>query len=393
LNDPRSPEEPKARIPTVGDLAEEVARSRFIPPERRSELFHAARQVCAEELRMVRTGFAPAPLDDLAARVVRLLPAEMGGERYPGWSWDQDAPFPDEPWDDSVPAFSPDDPFGGAFEVVSSAAPPKHPAGTGLEAAEGGGTPVEDEETPVQDEETEEEPEVDFAVRGEAPAPPRGGKLAAFLLFIAIAGGVYFFSQTKRPAPPSTIPLGSNAGGESSPFPASSAPPVRNPAPSPSAPTPAPPAASGSGPAPAPSPAPPVPATSPTPSVPESRGAAMISPDWAGHPAAFMIHFSSYQKKENADRDAVRLEKVLGRPLRVIGVNLGASGYWYRVMLGEFPSRQEADAAREELVAKGTPGIGLIYRVSAFPADRVSAFPADRVSALPSDRPSPSPAG
>jgi hypothetical protein len=119
----------------------------------------------------------------------------------------------------------------------------------------------------------------------------------------------------------------------------------------------------------------------------------MISPDWAGHPAAFMIHFSSYQKKENADRDAVRLEKVLGRPLRVIGVNLGASGYWYRVMLGEFPSRQEADAAREELVAKGTPGIGLIYRVSAFPADRVSAFPADRVSALPSDRPSPSPAG
>jgi hypothetical protein len=98
-----------------------------------------------------------------------------------------------------------------------------------------------------------------------------------------------------------------------------------------------------------------------------------------------MIHFSSYQKKENADRDAVRLEKVLGRPLRVIGVNLGASGYWYRVMLGEFPSRQEADAAREELVAKGTPGIGLVYRVSAFPANRVSA--------LPSDRPSPSPAG
>jgi len=333
---------------------------------------------------MVRTGFAPAPLDDLAARVVRLLPAEMGGERYPGWSWDQDAPFPDEPWDDSVPAFSPDDPFGGGFEAVSSAPSAKQsPARAELDADEGGGTPVEDEEAPVPEEETEEEPEVAFAVRGETPKPPRGGKLAAFLLFIAIAGGVYFFSQTKRPAPPSTMPPGPSSGGESSPFPAPSAPPGKDSAPVTSAPTPALPAAPRPGPAPAPSPAPPVPAASPGSSVPESHGAAMISPDWAGHPAAFMIHFSSYQKKENADRDAARLTKLLGRPLRVIGVNLGASGYWYRVMLGEFRSREEADAAREELVAKGTPGMGLIYQVSAFPADRVSESPSDKISPPP----------
>jgi hypothetical protein len=404
LNDPRSPEEPKARIPTVGDLAEEVARSRVIPPERRSELFHAARQVCAEELRMVRTGFAPAPLDDLAARVVRLLPAEMGGERYPGWSWDQDAPFPDEPLDDSVPAFSPDDPFGGAFETAAAATTAPRPADD-----------PEFEPAEWEDEEEEDGPEVAFAVREELPAPPRGGKLTAFLLFVAIAGGVYFFSQTRRPAQPTAIPVGAIPGAESSSSP-SAAPPVKAPGPVEAAPRPALPAVSGSTPATA-SPSalagPSSGAATSSPEaripesrglesqVPESRGATMISPDWAGHPAEFMIHFSSYQKKENADRDAARLAKLLGRPLHVIGVNLGAPGYWYRVMFGEFRSREEADAARQDLAAKGTPGMGLVYRVSAFPADRVSAFPADRAFAFPADRVSasrahrvaPSPAG
>jgi cell division protein FtsN len=101
----------------------------------------------------------------------------------------------------------------------------------------------------------------------------------------------------------------------------------------------------------------------------------MISPDWAGHPAAFMVHFSSYQKKENADRDAARLARVLGRPMHVIGVNLGASGYWYRVMLGEFPNREEADAYRTDLAARGTAGMGLVYRVSAAASDGPSVPP------------------
>jgi cell division protein FtsN len=369
LNDPRSPEEPRPRIPTVGDLAEEVARSRVIPPERRSELFHAARQVCAEELRMVRTGFAPAPLDDLAARVVRLLPAEMGGERYPGWSWDQDAPFPDEPMDDSVPAFSPDDPFGGVFET----APAETPAARVAAEPE-----IELAEREEDEEEEEEEPEVAFAVREDLPAPPRGGKVTAFLLFIAIAGGVYFFSQTRRPAPPAAIPAG--PGAESSPLSTSGAPPVDAPAPVAGAPRTAPPAAlrpttvTGSPSAPAAPSAGPA-ATVPETLVPESRGATMISPDWAGHPAAFMIHFSSYQKKENADRDAARLARVLGRPMHVIGVNLGPAGRWYRVMLGEFASREEADAYRTDLTAKGTAGMGLVYRVSASTSDGPSVSP------------------
>jgi hypothetical protein len=381
LNEPRSPESAPeaasrggARIPTVGDLAEEVGRSRKIPPERRSELFHAARQVCAEELRMVRTGFAPAPLSELAARVVRLLPAEIGGDRYPGWSWDQDAPFPEEPLDDSVPAFSPDDPFG---EVP---APPAAAAMSRVGAAE-------PEAGGLSDEEGEEElEEISFVIRDDVPAPPRGGKLAAFLLFIAIAGGVYFFAQTRKAQPPASIPAVPTRGEEASPL----SPPA---APATVANAPAAPTVSAAVPPPASSPSitgPPAPPVAPE--VPESRGATMLSPDWAGHPAVFMIHFSSYQKKENADRDAARLAKVLGRPLHVIGVNLGPAGRWYRVMLGEFPSREEADAERAELAAKGTPGMGLIYWVSASPADRVSASPADHVSSSPAAPAAPPPA-
>jgi cell division protein FtsN len=325
---------------------------------------------------MVRTGFAPAPLSELAARVVRLLPAEIGGDRYPGWSWDQDAPFPEEPLDDSVPAFSPDDPFG---EVP---APPAAAARSRVGAAEpeAGGLPDEEEE-----EEEEELEEISFAIRDDVPAPPRGGKLAAFLLFIAIAGGVYFFAQTRKARPPASTPAVPTRAEEASPLSPPAAPATGTNAPAAST-------VSAAGPPPAPSASITGPSAPPVaPEVPESRGATMLSPDWAGHPAVFMIHFSSYQKKENADRDAVRLTKVLGRPMHVIGVNLGPAGRWYRVMLGEFPTREDADAERSELEAKGTPGMGLIYRVSALPADRVSALPADRVSASPADRVSASP--
>ncbi len=90
----------------------------------------------------------------------------------------------------------------------------------------------------------------------------------------------------------------------------------------------------------------------------------MISPDWTGQAPAFMIHFSSYQKRENAERDRARLSKELGRPFRIIEVNLGREGSWFRVMLGEFASRDEALAFRQQLADKGTPGMGLVYKVS-----------------------------
>jgi SAM-dependent MidA family methyltransferase len=261
-----------------------------------------------------------------------------------------------------VPAFSPADPFGGALDAAPSATPENSPAA--------------DEMEPGEDEEAEEEPEeMVFALRDEGPAPPRGGKLAAFLLLVAIAGGVYFFAQTKRPAPHSTIPPGPAAGVEISPFSASGAPPVKTPVSA--APAPTIPGASGSTPASASAP----PAAPPpsAPAVPESRGATMISPDWAGHPAVFIIHFSSYQMKENADRDATRLAKVLGRPMHVIGVNLGPAGHWYRVMLGEFrPAKRPTRPP--DLAAKSTAGM---TRLSGSPPPRRIALPRRRTRRLP----------
>ena len=365
---------------------------------------------------MVRTGFAPASLEDLATRVVRLLPSELGGERYPGWSWDQEAPFPEEPLDDSVPSFAPGEPFGEpafssrAETMDSPVASYPAPVAAGDDPAERragepagsfDGDPEEGDE-PAGLPEDDSSENVDFAMRP-SRSTASGGKLLTFLLLVAIAGGVYFFAQTKRPTSPAA-PTGEPNPAAQNPAPAATlaasarerpgtpsvvapstgavVPPGTPSVVRPGTPSIVPPS----------SPASAAPSTPAPPAVPESRGASMVSPDWAGRAAVYMIHFSSFQKKENADRDAARLARALGRPLHVIGINLGAQGYWYRVMFGEFPTREEADVARGELDAKGTAGMGLVYRVSAFPADRVSAFPADRVSAFSADRVSAFPA-
>jgi cell division protein FtsN len=90
----------------------------------------------------------------------------------------------------------------------------------------------------------------------------------------------------------------------------------------------------------------------------------MVSEDWNGHAPVFMIHFSSYQKRENAERDQARLAKLVGRPFHIISVNLGREGPWFRVMLGDFSTRDEALAFRQQLADRNTPGMGLVYRVS-----------------------------
>jgi hypothetical protein len=195
------------------------------------------------------------------------------------------------------------------------------------------------------EDETPEEIEFDMVDRSE----PRGGKLAVFLLVVAIGGGVWFFAKTRRvpPVPPSdTAAPGA---------PASATGPSGTTAPS---------GAVLSVPSPAPAEASAAPSVPPPPAIPESRGSTMLSPDWNGAPA-WVIHFSSFQRRENAERDAARLAKALGRPLRVVSVNLGKPGLWYRVMLGEYGSREEALAAREALVGKGVSGVGLVYRVEA----------------------------
>lgn len=91
----------------------------------------------------------------------------------------------------------------------------------------------------------------------------------------------------------------------------------------------------------------------------------MVSSDWAGKAPLYMIHFSSYRRIENARTDAKRLSQELAMPAHVLSISLGSQGAWYRVMMGEFATEEAAVERRRQLEATGTPGMGLVYRVTA----------------------------
>jgi hypothetical protein len=356
----------RRKIPAVSDVVAELSKRLLATPEQQPALFHAAQQVCAEELRLVRTGFRPAPFEELVDRALRLLPSEIGR-----------GPFPEaEPFGTLEPENVPLTP--GPFEAIESYEPPTPPA----------------EHSPVQPLSLPESPAppaspVVAAYRRPEAAEPRversarhsrSANLTRLLIFLGLVGvgyAAYRFSPwrtlTKRtrsaPRPAAAPPTRSAM--PPNPSPASTSAPPPEPAPSTSAPPPA------TGKRPTTTPAPPVakPKSLPVedaaptsaqepPSIPESRGSSMISKDWDGHPAVFMIHFSSYQKKDNADRDFRRLSKLFDRPIRVIGVNLGREGFWYRVMLGDFSTRDEAMAYRQQVADTKAERVGLVYRVS-----------------------------
>jgi cell division protein FtsN len=347
----------------VTEVVEAVARSLGIPPERRADVFRAAQQVCAEELRLARTGFTPAPLSELAERAVRLLPSDLGGDRIALGGWTEDAPFPEEPLDEAAAGGPSGEPFPDEADVFAAAGEPMverrlaEPSAVVSEAAAREG-PVA---ARADDEEEEAPEEIEFEIVDRRE--PRGGKLAVFLLVVAIAGGIWFFAKTRRvpPASPSAAepdaagsteaPAGAPASAIDRSVPAATTPSMA------AVPTNA------------------APAAPPPPAIPESHGSTMLSPDWPGAPV-WMIHFSSYQRKENAERDAARLAKIVGGPLHVIGVNLGATqGLWFRVMMGEYRTREEARAARDALAAKGTPGLGFVYRVEGLAPSKVEGLP------------------
>lgn len=390
-------------MPSVAELVDAVAEELGVSFERRGELFLAAQKVRAEELRMVQTGFEPASIADLVLRSIPLLPTDLGGRRFSARGWGEEAPFADEP----LPSFEdpslPGDPFRreadnawdddaageAAMDAGEAAVDAGEAAVDGGDTADDDGREIKSDAEPIgrpvltsypssisaAEEPAEAEDDVDDvedAISFGAPAPPapREGKLAAFLLLIAIGGGLYFFARSRRlpVAPPGDAPrAGGSAPAPAAPLPGSIGPgevalPAR-----PSVPLPA--TSSAIAPL-AVSPRPLEPATAPAPAIaapdlPESRGSSMISRDWTDRAPAYAIHFSSFQKRENADRDAARLGKVLGRPLRVMAVSLGSRGTWYRVILGEFATRDEAERSRQELTSKGIPGVGLVYRVSA----------------------------
>ena len=109
---------------------------------------------------------------------------------------------------------------------------------------------------------------------------------------------------------------------------------------------------------------PPVPdATVPPAPVRQSRDGLVVTRDRAGRPEVFSIHFTSYRDRAAAERDLKRIAALAGREGYVAEVDLGEKGVWYRVLVGEFPSAEEAKAIRAELAAKGTRDLGWVYRV------------------------------
>jgi len=113
----------------------------------------------------------------------------------------------------------------------------------------------------------------------------------------------------------------------------------------------------------APAPPSPSPAVAAAAPVRQSRDGLVVTRDRAGRPEVFSIHFTSYRDRAAAERDLKRVEALAGREGYVAEVDLGEKGIWFRVLVGEFPSAEEAKGVRAELAAKGTRDMGWVYRV------------------------------
>ena len=195
----------------------------------------------------------------------------------------------------------------------------------------------------------------EFRFKGaEAPAPARrsgvAGWIVAIAVVLAVAAGLLWAVRTflsgdvvKRVDAPAPVPK------------------KREPAPAPVTAAPAPaPVAAAPAPAKAAPPARPAPAAA---SVPRGKAAPLVTPDWAGKPVVYVVHFSSHKDRPSAEKEAKRLVAALGKPGRAVEVDLGAKGVWYRVVIGEFANVDEARAYRADLEAKKTPDLGFVYEM------------------------------
>jgi hypothetical protein len=63
-------------------------------------------------------------------------------------------------------------------------------------------------------------------------------------------------------------------------------------------------------------------------------------------------------------RDAERLAKKYGKAANAVSVDLGPKGVWFRVLVGEFSSVEEARKYREELAASHAPDLGQVYHLT-----------------------------
>jgi cell division protein FtsN len=94
-------------------------------------------------------------------------------------------------------------------------------------------------------------------------------------------------------------------------------------------------------------------------SAPKVLGPAVIVPPPPG--PAYGVQLASYRDRAAAEATASRLAGAGGGPLRVLAVDLGPRGVWYRVLVVGFVDADSAQAHRERLRAQGRePGPVLI---------------------------------
>ena len=411
----------KPRVVPVSELFDRLVaefRGAGIP---HSNLFQAALRVCAEDSKRVQRGEPPFQIRALVQRARAIIEVSHPSPSPPlpaGWSpaagdaapirftggrksLAQQAPPAKpatEPADDTSsspdPApvssvsefeFTPEEPgrsLPGETDTAPSppvvprpAAPldasPREPESHSAPAA----TPFEPSVEPISPVLALSEPRVSFEelfsqeteVETE-DAPPDGGGTASLVFRIGVialallAGAVVIVVLWPGMAPRKSVPPRIVES-----FPAPEPTAVRPPLPAtPVAPTPAP----ATPPAPTPTQPPPE-AAAPSRPAGTNRPAVidgaetMRVPDWAGRAPAFVVHFASYRSRDNAIADASRLGRDLARPAHALRVDLGEKGTWYRVVVGDFATAEEARAFRAGIVARKTGDVGPVYRVVA----------------------------
>lgn len=363
----------KPRVVLVSELLDRLLEEFGTAGPSRSELFQTALRLCADESKNVQRGQRPASLRELATRAHSLLETPRpAGERV---RFAGKAPAPESP------------PAQPADALPAATAVPE-PLGTAEPA-------VKDLEPFVVPQVTEQPPDLPeaqprvqfedlFPDHADAPlevdAPrARGGSgllirvaLGAIAVLAAAIVAVVFWPTTapRESGPPHIV--------ESFPAPRPTSLPTATPADLQLAtavpPEPAATAATYPTPAAVRAVAPPKEAVAavrvgPTvqPVVAQTTEGAetMRSPDWADHEPVFVIHFASYRSRANATADAARLARDLGRPAYALVVNLQQSGTWYRVVLGDFATAEEARAFRADLVARSPRDVDGVYLLAA----------------------------
>jgi hypothetical protein len=341
-------------LPSVAEVAAALARRVSADP---AALYRVSREVVTEELARVKQGLEAALLEELVARAEErflALRPEVEIPKQPELFPPAPPPLPDQPPAPVepvllVPYESREEPFAAATSadlgwdrssgevpaavVVPVERAPAEPAGDGSESPATSAAEVGMGEAPE-----ESRPE---AGEQKDAAARRSLWILAIAAVVVVAAGL-FWVVARLLSPPSVA-------GRGAPTTKIELPtlPVLPPASTPVA-------------APAPTPVP-APVTRPAPS--PGRVASFVTRDWAGRPPVFIVHFASHQDRATAASDAAKLASAFGKPARAVEVDLGAKGIWYRVVVGEFPTAEEARAFRTALAAKKTPGMGFVYEM------------------------------